>query len=272
MSIGDVGLEVEVMGRGEPVLVIQTALDVDELRPLSQHLARTGEYQVFHYHRRGYAGSGPVLPPRSMADEAMDAGALVRALDVVPVHVVGASFSAAVALVLASRFPELVQTLAVVEPPPAGTDGTPEFREVARQLLENHHALGPQPALEQFMTMLVGPGWRGAAERELPGSVQAMERDAPTFFASDVPALVSWRFDATDAARVRCPVLCVGGAESSAWFTEMRGRLLDLLPQAVDASVEGAGHLAASTHVAEVAVLLRAHFRRHSRTTPAPHG
>ena len=75
VSVGEVDLEVEVMGRGQPVVVIQTALTADELRPLSEHIARSGECQVFHYHRRGYANSSPALGPQSTAEEAMDAGA-----------------------------------------------------------------------------------------------------------------------------------------------------------------------------------------------------
>lgn len=254
------------MGSGEPIVVIQTALTADELRPLSKQTAQHGEHQVFHYHRRGYAGSGPALREGSVAADAADTGALIRALDAAPAHVVGVSYSAAVGLTLASSSPELVQTLAVVEPPPVGTPGAVEFRKANLQLLENHRALGPQVALDQFMTMLIGQDWREASERDLPGSVAAMERDAPTFFGSDIPALLSWRFGVTEAARVRCPVLYVGGSESASWFTEMRARILCLLPRADDATVEGAGHLLASTHPAEVVAPLLEHFRRHPRS------
>ena len=131
-----------------------------------------------------------------------------------PAHVVGVSYSAAVALTLASSEPELVQTLAVVEAPPVGTPGASEFREANQHLLRSHNSSGAQVALDQLMTLLVGRNWREDSERDLPGSVAAMERDAARFFESDIPALLSWRFDATEAARVRCPVLYVGGSES----------------------------------------------------------
>jgi len=78
IDVDDVYLEVEVTGSGEPVVVIQTALAADELRPVSQQIARSGDYQVFHYHRRGYAGSvRPVargrwrpMPPMPMRSSA----------------------------------------------------------------------------------------------------------------------------------------------------------------------------------------------------------
>ena len=200
-----------------------------------------------------------------MAADAADAGALIRAMDARPAHLVGVSYSAAVALSLACSAPELVQTLSVVEPPPVDTPGAVEFQQANRALLKNYEVLGAEVALDQFMTMLVGGDWREVSERDLPGSVETMERDAPTFFGSDIPALLSWRFSATEAARIRCPTLFVGGSQSGSWFADMRAQVLRLLPNAVAATVEGAGHLVASTHPAELASLLVEHFRRHPR-------
>lgn len=112
VAIGDV--EVEVMGDGEPVVIIQTALTADELRPLAQHTALSG-YQVIHYHRRGYAGSGPLLRPRSVDDEVAGCRALLEALATGPAHVVGVSYSAAIGLGLASVTPDAVRTLTVMD-------------------------------------------------------------------------------------------------------------------------------------------------------------
>ncbi|MGZ6781042.1 MAG: alpha/beta fold hydrolase [Nocardioidaceae bacterium] len=265
VSVGDVDLEVEVMGHGEPVVIIQTALTADELRPLAERTAVSGGYQVSHYHRRGYAGSGPLLRPASVTAEAADCRALMDALNIVPAHVVGVSYSAAIALTLASSYPEALHTLSVIEPPPMGVPSTPDFQAVSARLVETFRAYGPTAALEEFLTMLVGPDWRREMERDLLGSVASMERDAVTFFESDLPALLSWEFGANDAAAVRCPVLYVGGSESGPWFAEARTRILQLLPGAEDTTVEGAGHLLASTHPADTATLLIDFLRRHPR-------
>ena len=251
------------MGAGEPVLMIQTALTADELRPLAEHTARSGRYRVIHYHRRGYAGSGPRLGPASVSAEVADCRALMDALDVVPAHVVGVSYSAAIALSLASSSPEVVRTLTVIEPPPKGVPSAPSFLATGARLLETFEAHGPHAALEEFLTMLVGPDWRRESERDLPGSVASMERDAVTFFESDLPALLAWEFDAEDAASVGCPVLYVGGSASGPWFAEMRARILRLLPRAEDTTVEGAGHLLATTHASETARLLVDFLGRH---------
>ena len=268
-TVGDIDLEVEVMGDGEPVVVVQTALTADELRPLAERMALSGGYQVIHYHRRGYAGSGPLLRSASVAAEAADCRALMAALNVVPAHVVGVSYSAAIALTLASSAPETVRTLTVMEPPPVRVPSASQFLAANARLLETFRANGPTVALDEFLTLLVGPDWRRESERDLPGSVEAMERDAVTFFESDMPAMLSWDFGAEEAAAIRCPVLYVGGSDSGPWFAEVRARILQLLPHAEDTTVQGAGHLLASTHPSDAATLLMDFLRRHSPAGPA---
>jgi hypothetical protein len=52
-------------------------------------------------------------------------------------------------------------------------------------------------------------------ERRIPGGVAQSERDADTFFATDLPALLDWRFGAAEARRISQPVVYVGGSHSS---------------------------------------------------------
>ncbi|WP_167305781.1 alpha/beta fold hydrolase [Nocardioides euryhalodurans] len=263
VRVGEVDLETEVWGEGEPLVVIQTALTADELRPLAEQLAGDGELEVIHYHRRGYAGSGPALRPGSIAQDAADCRFLLEALAVGPAHVVGASYSAAVALTLATRCPDVVRTLTVLEPPPSGVPSTPDFVAASTRLVESYSSRGPTVALDELMGMLAGPDWRAESERDLPGSVAAMERDAPTFFESDLPALLSWELDDADATRITCPVLYVGGGQSGPWFAEVRTRIRRLLPQTESATVAGAGHLLALSHAADTARLVLDFLRRH---------
>lgn len=185
-------------------------------------MALSGGYQVIHDHRRGYAGSGPLLHSASVAAEAADCRALMAALNVVPAHVVGVSYSAAIALTLASSAPETVRTLTVMEPPPVRVPSASQFLAANAQLLETFRANGPTVALDEFLTLLVGPDWRRESERDLPGSVEVMERDVVTFFESDMPAMLSWDFGAEEAAAsdVRCctsaAATAVPGSQKSA--------------------------------------------------------
>lgn len=262
IAAGDVDLEVEVTGDGEPVVIIQTALSVDELRPLAQRTAAHGRFRVVHYHRRGYPRGGSLPRPGSVSAEAADCRALMTTMDIGPAHVVGVSFSATIALALASAAPQSVHTLTVIEPPPAHTPDSAPFQAANAQLLQAYQTNGPLAALDEFMTMLTGPDWRQKTERDLPGSLAAMQRDATTFFESDVPALLSWRFEAEDAATIRCPVFCVGGSDSGPWFAAARAHVLRLLPQAESAVVHGGGHSVASTHPSDLAEILVDFLRR----------
>lgn len=64
VPVRDAVLEAECFGAGAPVVVIQTALTADELLPLAAALGRSGDLQVVHLHRRGYAGSSGRSPAR----------------------------------------------------------------------------------------------------------------------------------------------------------------------------------------------------------------
>jgi pimeloyl-ACP methyl ester carboxylesterase len=257
------GLEVDDRGAGVPMIVIQTALDADELRPLAAALAEAGPYRVVHYLRRGYGGSAALTRPTTIADEVADLEALCRALSLGPVHLIGASFSAAVALSAASASPDTVLTLTVMEPPPLGVPSESEFIAACQRLLDARRRDGPQRALDDFMPLIAGPGWRVDMERERPGAAAALERDAATFFDSDMPALLAWRFSAGDAARIRCPVLHVGAAESGPWFAEVRARLTRLLPGMDSVVIPGAGHTLAATHTRAVTRAVLDFLRRH---------
>jgi len=263
VTVDGAELEVEVSGSGEPMVLIQTALSADELRPLAeQRLVREG-YRTILYRRRGYGASSPAEGPGSVTRDAADCRSLLTALDVGPAHVVGVSYSAAVALHLASWAPASVHTLTVLEPPPVHVRSAAQFRAANARLAETFQADGATAALEEFLTMLIGPDWRAEAERRLTGSVAQMERDATTFFATDLPALLTWEFNADDAARIASPVFYVGGAQSGPWFAEVRELILDWLPQAEDTVIPGAGHSLALTHPAELATAVVRFLRRH---------
>jgi pimeloyl-ACP methyl ester carboxylesterase len=235
---------------------VQTALAVDEMKPLCRALAT--DFRVWHVQRPGYGTSGPARTPGEIAADADLVASVVEGLDLGPACLVGASYSAAVVLALASRHPEVARSLVIVEPPPYGTPGAPEFRGTIQRILDVDAAREPGAALDEVMRLVDGPDWRANAERDLPGSVAAMERDAATFFEADLPALLSWSFDDAQARAVAVPTLLVGGDQSHEWFGEMLDRLERVLPTATRVTVDGAGHSAALTHPHEVAAAVRA--------------
>jgi len=264
VAVDGVDLEVEVRGSGEPVLLVQAALVADEFLPLASQPALRDHYRVIRYHRRGYARSSTVQGPGSIQRDAVDGLGLLAALGVARAHVVGFSYSGAVALQMAADSPTWVHSLVLLEPPPVHVPSAAQFFAANAQLMQDyHHARGPVAALDRFLTRVIGPDWRAAIERALPGAPEQMEQDIGTFFDTDMPALLPWRFGAEDARRITQAVLHIGGSESGQLFAEVRDLMLAWLPQAEDVVLAGADHSLALTHPGEVAAALVAFLRRH---------
>lgn len=262
VTVADAVLETFDWGAGEPVVLIQTALTADELRPVATDPTLDG-YRKVLYHRRGYAGSSPQIGPGSIARDAADCADLLAELGIDRAHVVGLSLSGAIALQLAHDTPGVVHTVTVIEPPPVHTPSAGEFRAANDRLLESRRTRGPQAALDEFLTMVIGPDWRHDIEKQLPGSPTQMQADTPTFFDVDLPALLAWQFTAEDAARIDCPVLYVGGTESGPWFDEVRALVRAWVPHADDAAISGADHSLALTHAPQVAEAIASFIAAH---------
>ena len=263
VEVGGISLAVHDAGTGDPVVFVQTALTADELAPLAEHLVDRGPYRSLVYHRRGYAGSSPVHGPGSVVRDATDCRDLVVALGLGKVHVVGYSYSGAVGLQLAVDAAEHVHTLTLIEPPPVHVPSAAEFRAANARLQEVRRARGPITALEEFLARVIGPEWRTEVEKHLPGAAEQMQRDTVTFFDTDLPALLSWRFDAEDAGHIACPVLQISGSDSGPWFAEVRDLVRTWLPQVEDVLLTGADHSLALTHAPQVADALADFLGRH---------
>lgn len=267
VEVDGIELEVSDVGSGDPVVLVQTALTADELAPLAEHLAVLGAYRVILYYRRGYAGSYPAQGPGSIVRDAADCRNLIAALQLRQVHLVGYSYSGAVALQLARDAGEHVHTLTLIEPPPVHVPSSGSFRAANTRLQDVRWARGPDAALGAFMTTLMGPDWRTEVEQRLPGAVAQMQRDATTFFDTDLPALLSWRFAAEDARRIACPVLHIGGHDSGPWFADVRELILTWFPLAEDVLLTGADHSLALTHARNLGGVLADFLDRHPPPT-----
>ncbi len=236
------------------MLVVQTALSVDELVPLMRHNLLRDRYRIITFDRRGYGSSASTRGAATIGLDARDSLAVLTALDAVPAHVIGVSYSAAVALHLATDAPAAVRSLTIVEPPPRHVPAAPDFLTANHRLLDIYEREGVAAALEAFMTMLVGPDWRPRQEAMASGSVARIERDADAFFSRDIPALVAWEYGPDDADRVAAPVLYVGGTDSGPWFRQTQAWVTGLFPEAHSVTIEGAGHDLALTHPHQLAI------------------
>lgn len=250
---GGATLDAWSSGAGELLLVIRTALTAQHLVPLTSRPALTDHVRVITYDRRGYGRSAPASEGASLRREAEDAVEVLGAFCDRAAHVLGDSFSAAIALELALTAPAQVRSLILIEPPPNLAPGAEAFRAASQELLRVYAHDGPEAALESFMQAFEGPNWREDNDRRVPGMSERIQRDARTFFAADIPALLEWEIDPVRAAGITCPVLYIAGSESGPLFAGVHDWLLDLLPHAQVLVIQGAGHGVSSTHPDEVA-------------------
>jgi pimeloyl-ACP methyl ester carboxylesterase len=245
VEVNDVALEYEVVGAGEPVLLISPVI-ADGFLPLIAEPALVDRYQLIRYHKRGWVGSTHTPPPVSIADHAADAAALLDHLGVRRAHIAGHSSGAAVAVQLALDHPEHVHTLMLLELSLFSVPSGEAFLTQAQPLLEAYASGDHTGALAMFLSAVSGLEWarcRTLLELRVPGAMAQAISDADTFFGVELPALTEWEFGAEQAAGLNRPVLSVLGGETQPLWVEVAEFLRSALPQVDECTIDGAGHL-----------------------------
>jgi pimeloyl-ACP methyl ester carboxylesterase len=260
--IGDIALEYEIRGNGEPVVLIHAGVCAGFFVPLVDEPALSG-YRLIRYHRAGYAGSGHVDGALSLREQATHCRRLMRHLGVARAHVVGHSSGATIALQFALDHPDAVRTLALLEPAllavPSGA--------FAAEAMRHYGAGDLSAAVDVWMRGVGGPDYRSALDRAVPGAVDRAATDADTFFGQELPAVREWTFGPDEAARIRSPTLLVLGARSddvSPAFRRRHELLLDWLPAAEPFVLADANHLLQVQNPAGMAGHLARFFARHT--------
>jgi len=265
LNLGAVQLEFQERGSGDPVLLIHAALLADWFTPLLAQMPLTERCRLISYHRVGFAGSSPATAPLSVVDQARHAREVLAELGIGRAHVVGHSSGACIALQLALDAPDLVQSLALLEPIVASGPVAEEFARTEVGPAFARYAAGDRAgAVDQFMRAIGGPDYRRLIERTLGvGALQQVQEDADTFFQIEGPSVNAWQFEAAEAARVQQPVLLVSGADSRPVYHEGRTWLLERLPRAEGRVVRSANHLLPLQQPRRLAETLASFFAVH---------
>ena len=225
------GLEYDVHGEGEPVLLIHGSHVADAFLPLTREPALAERFRLIRYHRRGFAGSVRHSGPFSIEQQAQDALLPVQKLGLERFHVVGHSYGAVTAVQLALQAPHAVHSLVLLEPPLRRAEHAPSSENFA-PMIELHRSGDSREAVEAFFGAVAGPDWRSDLTRTVPGGLEQAERDAATFFEVELPALDAWSFDENEASRISQPALFVIGSESGSFFERPKDLFLSLVPDA----------------------------------------
>jgi pimeloyl-ACP methyl ester carboxylesterase len=261
-----VELEYQVVGSGEAMLLIPPGPLADGFLPFLSQEALADRYRLIQYHRRGQVGSSQATPPVSYVEQAADAAGLLRHLGVSRAHVVGHSTGANIALQLALDRPEVVQTLALLEPWLTASPSASAFFEQAGPPMEAYGSGEKEVAMAGFISLASGLEWetaRAVIDDYVGGSVAQAIKDADTFCGVDLPALSAWEFGSEDAAAVSQPVLSVLGTDSARLFVDGAALLRSWLPRVEELTVERVGHLLQIQRPGPVASGIVEFFSRH---------
>jgi pimeloyl-ACP methyl ester carboxylesterase len=271
LSVDGAVLEYDVVGEGEPVVLIHGALLAEAYAPLCAEPVVAARYQLVRYHRRGYAGSSRVPDSFSIAQQAADCHALLRALGIERAHVVGHSSGGVIALQLALAAPEFVHSLVLLEPALLDVPSGPLFAEAIGPALQTYQAGDKEGGMDGFLQVAIGPAYRGILDELIPGGYAQMLADADTFFAVELLSIGEWRFTQEDAARISQPILSVFGSDSVRdWvgWPEVQARVQDWMPQAEPFVLSGSNHALEEMDPRGVATAMAAFFARHPIPTP----
>ncbi len=270
MELADVGgseVEVHDHGSGEPVVFIHTIRD--EWYAVLAQPALAEHFRLVHYHRRGYGNSSTDGVPLSIAEHAADCRAVLAHLGIERAHVVALSGAGTIQLQLALDHPEVVHSLAVLEPVlPVVTE---RFNQQSSELEDVVAAA--MPLLEQgriaegidtLFRYLSGPNYREEFDRHLPaGWFDRLLADWQTGMEYDVATMNAWPFDAEDAARITVPVLNLKGEHSTAEHHTCHDAINDWIPHAENAELPNTAHSMPQTNPNGTAKVLADFFARH---------
>jgi pimeloyl-ACP methyl ester carboxylesterase len=218
-----VALNVVERGSGRAVLLVHgIASDAQALEPIADALS--SQARVIAYDRRGYGSSGAPEPYHgtTVAEQAEDAAALLRALDPGPALVCGDGFGALIALDLAKRHRPLVASAVLCNPPlfMFVPEATEQLAAQRAQLEEAMRAGGPEAGVEAWLG--------GRVDAEALARAKAAHRG---FFA-DYAGLASWPASRRELRALDVPAVVLTGPSSPPHVVAAAEALAGLLPAA----------------------------------------
>ena len=265
-ALEGVELEYEVRGAGEPVVLMHPGHFADWFTPLLHEPALTEHYRMLTYHRVGCRGSSHIAGPVSLAQQAAHCRSLMRYLGIEQAHVVGHSSSGNIALQLALDAPDVVHSLAVLEPALYAVPSAQTSRAFVGAAVQLYRAGDKAGAIDTFLQGVCGPGYRAVLDQALPGAFDQHVADAETFFGQELSALQQWSFTQENARHIVQPVLAVIGAKSQGLdriWGERQELLLSWLPNVEPFVLPDATHLLQVENPRGMAEGLAAFFARH---------
>ena len=181
-----------------------------------------------------------------------------------PMHLIGHSFGATVALRLAVETPQNVKTLTLIEPVYFAAAGAHDPAALARYTAQALYATAmakgdwAQAAAEFNANWGAGRDWHdlpAAAQKYMIDRMPFVDAQAPMIFDDSAGLLAQGRLE-----RAAMPCLLLKGSMSPEIISTVHDGLAARLPQARQETLQGVGHMSPVTHPDRVAAALRHHL------------
>ncbi len=240
VAVNGTSLYYESSGSGTPLLFIHgTGGSAAMWEPMISRLSP--DFRCISYDRRGNARSSAGQDTNGgIEDDAQDASALIRALDVGACHIVALSWGAAVAVEVARRQDHLVKGMVLGEPTIfslAESDARALLATMQPKIEEAVTAGGPRSAVDAFYNEACGSYWSLLSEQQrepFRANANGMFRDlqAPEYGLS-----------ATDLEVINIPCLLLVGTHALKLHREVVATMSGHLPNSRVVPVENSGHV-----------------------------
>lgn len=181
-----------------------------------------------------------------------------------PMHLIGHSFGATLALRLTLERPEMVRSLTMIEP--VLTSAVADTKALAEYLVSFQPIIdaiqrGDNDAAAEAFSRDWGAGVDWA---DLPAEMRAYMAARIGFIPAAEPAIHKDNAGMIAAGRleaVTCPVLLIKGSKSPNIITAINAALNARLPNATQVTIEEASHMAPVTHSPQVAAAIATFLR-----------
>jgi non-heme chloroperoxidase len=238
-------------GAGEPVVFVHGGLG--DYRTWLPQVATFGErYHAISYSRRGFfPNPWPPEYDASMMGHVDDLAALITKLGLGSAHLVANSYGGYICLNVAVRYPEIVRTLALAEPPvqpllarlPGGAEMLEKVKKGAWARSAEAFEHGDlEEGVRRFLDGAVG---EGTFDRMPERTRNAMMRNALEMSAATLADYSTFMPDFTcdDARRIEAPTLLMRGELSPRMYYLINDELARCIPHAEQALIHNAAHV-----------------------------
>jgi pimeloyl-ACP methyl ester carboxylesterase len=259
LRVNDVELYYERRGDGPSLLLIMGATgDGGVFERFAELLA--DEFTVVAYDRRGNGRSPrpPGWDTTSPEEQADDAAALLKALDLAPAAIFGTSSAGIFALAMLMRHPESVRGAVLHEPALFSLFDDPrEARDTLTALIkEGMESGGQSAAFERFIRFVAGD----ANWEDLSPSIQArMLASADTYFGVEIGRFDTYLPGEEALATIAAPTQLLVSEGSLPYFAQAARRLAPRL--GVEVTPTPGTHFAYLDHPRELAETVRTFLR-----------